>query len=159
MPLCYCQKKEREILMITNEEKFQAYVGLKTRLKKALASGFWLEACMIEYAIIEDRTASILMHGGITDKGWEKKLSNKLNSIENQIGKKHLIISKKVSLETIQEIRSWKDQRNEAVHRACITVYDENAFRSIAENGKILMDRISNDAQKVTRAEEMKKGV
>ena len=144
---------EREMRMISNEEKFQAYAGLKTRLKKALASGFWLEACMIEYAIIEDRTASILLHGGITDKGWEKKLSNKLNSIENQIGKEHPIISKKVSVETVREIRQWKELRNEAVHRACITVYDESTFRTIAERGKVLMDRISNDAQKVARAD------
>ncbi len=138
--------------MITNDEKHDIYVHLKTRLKKALASGFWLEACMIEYAIIEDRTASILLHAGITEKGWEKKLANKLRSIEFQIGKEHPIISKKVSLETIQEIREWKDLRNEAVHRACITKYDEDAFRSLAEKGKELMDKISNDAQKVSRA-------
>ncbi len=140
--------------MISPEEKQQVYAGLKVRLKKALSSGFWLEACMIEYAIIEDRTASILLHAGITDKGWEKKLSNKLNSIDHQIGKKHPIISKRISAETIQGIREWKDLRNEAVHRACITVYDDEAFRSLAERGKELMDRISNDAQKVVRAEK-----
>ena len=44
--------------------------------------------------------------------------------------------------------------RNEAVHRACITVYDDEAFYSLAERGKELMDRISNDAQKVVRAEK-----
>ena len=138
--------------MITNEEKREVYINLKTRLKKALSGAFWLEACMIEYAIIEDRTASILAHGGITDKGWEKKLSNKLNSIEHQIGKKHPILSKKVSLENIQAIRVWKDARNEAVHRACIVVYNEEAFHALAEEGKVLMDRLSNDAQKVSRA-------
>lgn len=137
--------------MITNEEKHQAYIQLKTRLKKALASGFWLEACMIEYAIMEDRTASILLHGGITDKGWEKMLSTKLNSIEHQIGKEHPIISKKVSLENIQSIREWKELRNAAVHRACITAYDEETFRNIAVSGKVLMDKLSNDAQKVSR--------
>lgn len=142
---------------ISNEEKQQVYANLKLRLKKALASGFWLEACMIEYAIIEDRTASILFHAGITDKGWEKKLSNKLNSIEHQIGKKHPIISKKVTVETIQGIREWKDLRNEAVHRACITSYSEDDFRSLAESGKELMDRITNDAQKVIRAERKQK--
>ena len=84
--------------MISGSEKHDVYVQLKTRLKKALASGFWLEACMIEYAIIEDRTASILLHAGVTDKGWEKRLSNKLNSIEHQMGKNHPIISKKVSV-------------------------------------------------------------
>ena len=145
--------------MITNEEKQEAYVKLKTRLKKALASGFWLEACMIEYAIIEDRTASILLHAGITDKGWEKKLSNKLNSIELQIGKGHPIISKKVSLEDIHAIREWKEQRNDAVHRACIIKYDEESFRRLAENGKLLMENISNDAQKVSRADKKKERV
>ncbi len=145
--------------MITNEEKQEAYVKLKTRLKKALSSGFWLEACMIEYAIIEDRTASILLHAGITDKGWEKKLSNKLNSIELQIGKGHPIISKKVSLENIHAIREWKEQRNDAVHRACIIKYDEEAFRRLAENGKLLMENISNDAQKVSRADKKKERV
>lgn len=143
--------------MISPEEKQQAFAGLKVRLKTALSSGFWLEACMIEYAIIEDRTASILLHAGITDKGWEKKLYNKLNSIEHQIGKQHPIISKKVSADTIQGIREWKDLRNEAVHRACITKYDEEAFRSLAESGKELMDKISNDAQKVARAEKKMK--
>ena len=138
--------------MINNEEKREVYLHLKVRLKKALSSGFWLEACMIEYAIIEDRTASILLHAGITDKGWEKKLANKLNSIEFQIEKGHPIIGKKVSLETVRQIRDWKDKRNGAVHRACITIYDEEAFRNLAEEGKILVERISNDSQKVKRA-------
>ena len=111
---------------------------------------------MIEYAIIEDRTASILLHAGVTDKGWEKKLHNKLNSIEYQIGKGHPIISKKVSADTIQGIREWKDLRNKAVHRACITKYDEETLRALAERGKELMDKISNDSQKVSRAEKMR---
>ena len=137
--------------MISNDEKHDIYVRLKVKLKKALSSGFWLEACMIEYAIIEDRTASILYHAGITDKGWEKKLVNKLNSIEHQIGKKHPIISKKVSVETINKIREWKDSRNDAVHRACIIRFDEDAFRILAEEGKKLMESISSDAKKVSR--------
>ena len=143
--------------MISPEEKHQIYIGLKVKLKRALASGFWLEACMIEYAIIEDRTASILLHSDITNRGWEKKLSNKLNSLELQIGKKHPIISKKVSSETIQEIREWKNMRNEAVHRACITKYGDADFLFLAKRGKDLMDRISNDAQKVIRAEKKMK--
>ena len=142
--------------MISAEEKHEVYVKLKTRLKKALASEFWLEACMIEYAIIEDRTASILFHAGITENGWDKKLSNKLNSIEYQIGKNHPIISKKVSGDTIRDIRKWKELRNEAVHRACITKYDENYLRSIAEQGKELVDRITNDARKVSNAGKTK---
>ena len=138
--------------MITNEERREVYARLKTRLKRALAGEFWLEACMIEYAILEDRTASILFNARVTEKGWEKKLSNKLNSIEHQIGKQHPLICHRVLPETLEAIRTWKEQRNEAVHRACINAYDENALRILAEEGKRLADRISNESQKVKRA-------
>ena len=140
--------------VITNEEKHDTYARLHERLKKALANGFWLEATMIEYAIIEDRTAAILYHAGISENSWDKKLANKLNAIEHQIGKKHPIISKKVSPALIQEIRGWKDLRNEAVHRACRTIYSEEALQAVAEHGKELVRRISNDSQKVKRAAE-----
>ncbi len=40
---------------ITNEEKHQVYSLLKTKLKIALQQEFYLEALLLEYAIIEDR--------------------------------------------------------------------------------------------------------
>ena len=142
--------------MVTNEEKREIYAQLKTRLKRALAGGFWLEACMIEYAILEDRTSSILYHAGVSQNAWasDKKLYGKLNSIEHQIGKKHPLIAKKVAPETVQAVRLWKDRRNDAVHRACFTAYDEEDFRALATEGKALADRLSNDSRKVKRAAE-----
>lgn len=84
--------------MITNQEKEATYKILKVKLNVALRNEFWFEACMIEYAIIEDRTSSILEHSGVCKNAYDesKKLSNKLNSIEHQIGKGHPIISRKV---------------------------------------------------------------
>lgn len=107
---------------------------------------------MIEYAIIEDRTSSILVHAGIsTAKSCEnKKLQNKLNSILYQIGKNHYIISKKVSEKTISEIVKWKEDRNDLVHRSC-TVYNEELAKNVAEEGKELVDAIINDSAKVSR--------
>lgn len=140
--------------LITNEEKHDVYAKLHERLKKALASGFWLEATMIEYNIIEDRTAAIIYYTGIASKPWEKKLANKLNSIEQQIGKKHPVLSKKVSSKTIQEIKDWKTKRNTAVHKACYTLFEEEDFKAIAEEGKELVRKISNDSQKVRRTVE-----
>ena len=140
--------------LITNEEKHDVYAKLHERLKKALASGFWLEATMIEYSIIEDRTAAIIYYTGIASKPWEKKLANKLNSLEQQIGKEHPILSKKVSLETIEGIKAWKTKRNTAVHKACYTLFEEEDFKAIAEEGKELVHKISNDSQKVKRAVE-----
>ena len=145
---------EKEISKIDNEQKRENYAILKTNLKKALHQHFWFEACMIEYAVIEDRTASILLHTGIVKDPYGKKLSNKLNSIEHQIGKQHPVISKKVDLPLIQEIKAWKEERNEVVHRACIHAYDEDAVQKIAEQGNDLVRRISNDAQKVKRLTE-----
>lgn len=135
-----------------NIEKQARYTILKEKLKKALNNGFWLEACMIEYAIIEDRTSSILHYAGICKNSYssDKKLSNKLSSIENQIGKKHPIISKKVEVNTIARIRKWKDDRNDLVHKSCL-MYDEELAKEIAQEGSMLVKKISNESAKVTR--------
>ena len=138
--------------MEKNYEKQERYIRLKSKLNKAIKSEFWFEACMIEYAIIEDRTSSILHYGKICTNAYEenKKLANKLNSIEYQIGKGHPVISKKVSSETISKIRLWKDRRNDLVHRACILFSDELA-KDVALEGLQLVKAISNDSKKVTR--------
>ena len=134
---------------ITNQQKHQIYATLKAKLKRAIASEYWFEACMLEYAIIEDRTMSILLHAGIC-KNENRRLSNKLNSLENQIGKQHPVISKKVDAKTIADILIWKDRRDKAVHEACKRLYDENNMKEIAILGNELVDRITNEARKVS---------
>ena len=138
--------------MIDNEQKAENYRILKGRLRKALSSRFWFEACMIEYAIIEDRTSSSLQHGSVCKNAYDpgKLLSNKLRSIETQIGKGHEVISKKVDPLLIKEIMAWKDERNEVVHRSCNHIYDEEQVRTIAEQGSELVRRLSNDSRKVS---------
>ena len=139
--------------MITDTQKQENYVKLKIKLKKAVSSRFWFEACMIQYAIIEDRTSSILYHSGVCEDAYSpnKMLSNKLNSIEHQIGKEHPIISKKVNPEIIRRIKEWKDRRNDIVHRACIRVYDEAETEQVALEGSRLVDLICNESKKVSR--------
>ena len=135
-----------------NTEKQERYKLLMTKLNRAMQNEFWLEACMIEYAIIEDRTSSILFYSGISANAYDssKKLSNKLNSIEYQIGKGHPVISKKVDSETVDKIRKWKELRNDFVHRSCV-LYDEEKAKDLALQGKALCKLISNDSQKVKR--------
>lgn len=138
--------------MIGNDQKAENYRVLKSRLKRALNSEFWFEACMIEYAIIEDRTSSILQHGSVCANAYDsnKLLANKLRSIKTQIGKKHPVISKKVDLQLIEGIERWKDERNEIVHRSCNHIYDENAVKEIAIRGNDLTRRLINDSRKVS---------
>lgn len=138
--------------MSGNIEKQQRYITLKGRLNKALRNEFWFEACMIEYAIIEDRTSSILFYSKVCEHAYDssKKLSNKLNSIEHQIGKEHKIISEKIDKELIWSIRNWKDERNDLVHRACVN-FDEIHAKEVALEGEKLVKLISNASARITR--------
>ena len=103
--------------MEKNHEKEARYVALKGNLSRAIRNKFWFEACMIEYAIIEDRTYSILYYAKVA-KNESKMLKTKLNSINNQIGKNHPVIAKKVDSDLIDGIDKWREKRNRMVHRA-----------------------------------------
>lgn len=137
---------------MNNTEKQERYALLKSKLRIAIEKEFWFEACMIEYAIMEDRTSSILYHAKVCKNSYDPKktLTNKLCSIELQIGKKHPIISKKVDIKTIVAIKEWKDKRNDLVHKSCL-VYDEEKARDIAILGYNIVKNISNESAKVTR--------
>ena len=52
---------------ISSKKKYNNYHEQFKRLNKALANGFNLEAMFIEYAIMEDRTESVLRHAGLWD--------------------------------------------------------------------------------------------
>ena len=48
-----------------NQEKYKTYREIMGRLSKAIKVGFYYEAILIEYALIEDRLVSFLYHMGI----------------------------------------------------------------------------------------------
>ena len=77
-------------------------------------------------------------------------MSNKLNSIELQIGKGHPVISKKFDASLIAEIRNWKDERNDFVHRACIRAWDGEELKSLAEWGNEIVRNLDNAARRVS---------
>lgn len=138
--------------MSDNAEKQGRYATLKNKLRIAVEKEFWFEACMIEYAIMEDRTSSILQHARVCKNAYasKKTLANKLSSIEQRIAEKHPIISKKVDVNTIIAIREWKNERNDLVHKSCL-VYDEEKAKEIAKQGYDLVKSISNQSAKVSR--------
>ncbi len=127
------------------------YAELKSKLKLALSKEFYFETVMLEYAIIEDRTASVLFHAGVCKNPYDssKKLTNKLNSIEQQIGKGHPAISKKFDESLIAEIRNWKEERNDFVHRACIRQCDGEELKSLAAWGNEIVCNLDNSARRV----------
>ena len=150
---------QNDVTKDKNYEKQDRYKRLHEQLTKAIKNEFWFEACMIEYAILEDRTSAILYYGKVCGDAYSsrKKLGNKLNSIEYQIGKKHPIISKKVDPNLISQLKEWKEKRNDLVHRACVS-YEEERAAAVAMEGIILIRRLQNDSAKVTRAAKKEDG-
>ena len=47
----------------TMQEKYETYTIEMKRLKKALDKGFYFEAMLIDYALLEDRLRSFTMRG------------------------------------------------------------------------------------------------
>lgn len=66
-----------------NSLKYGNYKEQMGRLKKAMANRFLLEALFIEYAVIEDRTESILRHAGVFNPEKHDTLARKLNRISD----------------------------------------------------------------------------
>lgn len=58
-----------------NAEKANTYRELKGRFSKAVKEGFYFEAMLIEYAMIEDRALSFLYHCGIQNTRDDLKIS------------------------------------------------------------------------------------
>jgi hypothetical protein len=69
---------------ITNQQKYENYKYMMGQFKKALKSGFYLEANSIIYAVLEDRTNSLLVY--MNRKVGEKEvIGKKLRRIANKL--------------------------------------------------------------------------
>ena len=83
-----------------NRLKYENYKEQFKRLNRALANGFNLEAMFIEYAILEDRTESILRHAEQWDaylksrKGREPNIDSKVKYIQKRAENKKDILHK-----------------------------------------------------------------
>ena len=145
---------------ITNEEKRQVYATLKTKLKIALQQEFYLEALLLEYAIMEDRLTSILRHSGISylqSNGEEIGIKKKLDKISNAIRSKRLPIYRKVQQDLIDEIMEWKGTRNDLVHKSCQRIFNSVEVKECAIAGNDLVRRLTNAARTVKNMEHSEK--
>lgn len=96
----------------TNTEKYLSYKEHLTRLNKAKAGGFYLEAIFILYAMMEDRLSAFHYYAGVTNKTREKVTSTKnvrphLNRAFSTQGASLRMISKKIGL--IKTMIIWSD--------------------------------------------------
>ena len=135
-----------------NMAKYEAYKTMHVDLKKAMGSGFYYQAIFIEYAIAEDRCRSALVFAGVkcvNNRGQELKLSAKINKLKSNSAFTAKYPRSRLTLELLDELYTWKQDRDALVHNLANIPYNDDAVREAAERGKKLIDTLSNRVKSV----------
>lgn len=151
---------EKQVLS-ENMLKYESYKEQHERLKKAMKYGFYFEAIVIEYAILEDRTESILRYeGNSINSKKTATIKQKIDKIEAIAREKSGLANRYFKHEFIESMRAWKDKRNALIHALMKHSVSQEDLREIALEGERLAKEISRLSQNYKRAVEKKqKGV
>ena len=142
-----------------NQLKYENYKEQFKRLKSAMTNGFNLEAMFIEYAIIEDRTESILRHGGKWEAYLKKRgrhevtLKSKVDYIQAQAtSNRKDLLNHCFSDDLLSQILAWKEDRNRLIHALLKQRLEHNEVRNLAEKGKSLAEELRKRSGSYSRA-------
>ncbi|MBQ6240025.1 MAG: hypothetical protein IJK56_06650 [Firmicutes bacterium] len=153
-------KSDKEISEKTdNLQKYENYKEQFKRLDRALSAGFNLEAVFIEYAVLEDRSSSILRYenNSIKPKGDRPpSLDAKLKKIKTIAREKKSLPNRYFTDEFIDRIIEWKEKRNRIIHALLKQSLTTEGLVLLAEEGKKLARELSNKAGNYKRAVERK---
>lgn len=143
-----------------NQLKYENYKEQFKRLNRALTNGFNLEAMFIEYAILEDRTESVLRHAGQWDayvksrKEREPNIASKIKYIQRRAENKKDILHKYFSDDLLDQILAWKDERNRLIHALLKQQLAHNEVSDLAAQGNELAKALRTRAGNYNRAIE-----
>ena len=148
---------------IDNLQKYENYKEQFRRLNKALANGFNLEAIFIEYAILEDRTESILRHGGLWDSYLKKQkdrgisINSKITYIRKRTEGGDKLLKKYFSDDLLEQVLHWKDERNRLIHALLKQPLAHNEVSGLAAQGNELVKTLRSRTGNYNRAVEKAK--
>ena len=148
---------EEEILS-PNMQKFRNYQTQFSRLNKAMNAEFYLEAIFIAYAVIEDRTESILRHAGKWEayeksrKGRNLNLDSKIRYIQKMAEEKKSLCNKYLADGTLQQIREWKEERNRMIHALLKQKLADGELAALAHTGSDLARNLRTKTSNLNRA-------
>ena len=146
-----------------NQLKYENYREQFKRLKSAMNSGFNLEAMFIEYAIMEDRTESILRHAEKWEaylksrKGREPNIDSKVKYIQKLAENRKDTLHKYFADDMLTELLTWKEDRNRLIHALLKQQLEHNEIKALAEQGKQLVDELRKRAGNYNRAIDRRK--
>lgn len=132
---------------MNNYQKNERYSELMEKLKKSIEEEFYYESIFIIYAILEDRTESILRHANIEtvdENNRPLSLNTKLNKISKDDIFEQEYIKKHLPKDLISQIHVWKNKRNVLMHDLVNTEYDNEKIKILALNGYELIKKINN---------------
>ncbi len=143
-----------------NIQQYENYKEQFKRLNKAVDNNYYLEAIFIEYAIMEDRTESILRRGGLWDayikhrKGHSITIDSKVKYIKNHAAQKGTLINKYFSDDLLEELLVWKEDRNKLIHILMKQALTTEILEELAFKGKAIARILTNRSKNYRRAVE-----
>ena len=146
--------------MIDNQQKYENYKEQFKRLNKALVNGFNLEAMFIEYAIMEDRTESILRHAGYWDAYLKKRgnrdatINSKISYIQGKVNAGDKLLRKHFSDDLLDRILVWKEERNRLIHALLKQQFAHDEISELATKGNELVKALRSRSSSYNRALE-----
>ena len=148
---------------IDNQQKYENYKEQLQRLNKAIANGFNLEAMFIEYAMMEDRTESILRHAGLWDAYLRKRgtrgatINSKISYIKGKVNSGDKLLVKYFSDDLLDQISAWKDERNRLIHALLLQQFAHNEVSNLAAQGNEMVKMLRTRTGNYNRAVERQK--
>ena len=141
-----------------NKLKYNNYKEQFKRLDKAINNCFYLEAMFIAYAIMEDRTESILSYEGneIRSRNFVS-INRKLNKIKSIAEERGSLPEKYFADDLIDEILNWKEERNQLMHALMKQSLTTESLQTVALKGKELARALANRATSYRRAVDRRK--
>ena len=117
----------------------------------------------IEYAIMEDRTESILRHADKWDAYVEKQngrnttINSKVKYIQKLAAFNNDLLHRYFSDDLLDQVLIWKDERNRLIHALLIQQFEHNEVSTLASQGKQLVDELRKRAGYYNRAIDRRK--
>lgn len=145
---------------MTNKQKNEKYANLMDKMKIAIENEFYYEAILIQYAIIEDRTESLLRHAKlmtVDSNGNDLTLNQKLKTIRNNAKFIDPYIKKHLTNDLFKSINEWRIDRNRVIHSLVTESYTNNEIKRLALEGKRIIKILNNKSTLINKHLDKKK--
>ena len=138
---------------LTNMQKYENYKAQMDKLNRALKEHFYLEAMFIEYAVMEDRCESILIHAGVFRPDRHLTIIKKIRRIE-ALTQSNALAAKYFSKELLESMIVWKDQRNAFIHALMKQTFTGDDLEAIVTQGQAIIKTLCSKSTSYKRALE-----